>query len=244
MKIKLKPEIIVWHKDNWAAILMQWKMAQGEERNNHSPLLERNKLISLRWSMYKFSAQIKEWLIKAVIHNLSGIRMTYVCFMSFTFPSSPRKSGADCAMSVCVPFWFVLLFFFFLPPFSHLCSQDDLMTDLIAGARVAGKMFSSLSLVAYCRRAFELCQTYGPTLVPGLIQKGLESAGWSVSVSAVAPCCISKLLHHQASNSAQTSFKTGLKHHGLALNHLLWDSSLSFLLFIGLHLCSHLTMRS
>lgn len=51
------------------------------------------------------------------------------------------------------------------------------MTDLIAGARVSGKMFSSLSPVAYCRRAFVLSQTYGPTLVPGLIQKGLEPTG-------------------------------------------------------------------
>lgn len=38
-----------------------------------------------------------------------------------------------------------------------------------------------------------LPQTYGPMLVLGLFQKGLEPAGQSVCVSAVAPCCISSL---------------------------------------------------
>ena len=48
-----------------------------------------------------------------------------------------------------------------------------------------------------------LYQTYGPTLVPGLVQKGLEPVGQSVSVSAVAPRCIFKPLHCQAPNSVQ-----------------------------------------
>lgn len=38
-----------------------------------------------------------------------------------------------------------------------------------------------------------LPQAYGPMLVLGLFQKGLEPAGQSVCVSAVAPCCISSL---------------------------------------------------
>lgn len=71
-----------------------------------------------------------------------------------------------------------VLFVFSLPlEIPHLCSQDDLMTDLIAGGRAAGKMFSSLSPLAYRRRALVLSQTYGLMLVPGLVQKGLEPAG-------------------------------------------------------------------
>lgn len=67
------------------------------------------------------------------------------------------------------------------------------MTDLIAGGRAAGKMFSSLSPLAYRRRALVLSQTYGPMLVPGLVQKGLElkclrvSGGTLLHFKASAP---------------------------------------------------------
>lgn len=59
----------------------------------------------------------------------------------------------------------------------------------------AGKMFSSLSLLNIAQEsACALPETYGPTLVPGLVQKGLEACGLKcLRVSG------GTLLHFQAS---------------------------------------------
>lgn len=63
--------------------------------------------------------------------NQNDICLLYVIYFS------PRESRADCAMSASV-------LSFSPSESSHLYSQDDLMTDPIAGGRETGKMFSSL----------------------------------------------------------------------------------------------------
>lgn len=135
--------------------------------------------------------------------NQNDICLLYVIYFS---PSLSRgESGADCAASASVCCVFFLFFFhFFVLEISHLCSLDDLMTDPIApvgwGGRGGGgrrgwqNVFISLPLNIAQESACALPETYGPTLVPGLVQKGFEACGLKcLRVSG------GTLLHFQAS---------------------------------------------
>lgn len=93
-----------------------------------------------------------------------------------------------------------LLYVFFLLPLRRALIYAHRMTwwlIWLQGKSGWQNVFISLPPLAYRRRALVLGQTYGPMLAPGLVQKGLEPAGWSVSVCAAAPCCISKPLVKQ-----------------------------------------------
>lgn len=134
--------------------------------------------------------------------------MSALCHL--LFPSRPEESVADCAMSAGArfPCCSVRLFFFFFPPIGDLSFMLTGWLDSWTDCRGKSDWQNVFIPLPPQRITGErLCspKTYGPMLVPGLVQKGLEPAGWSVSMSAVAPRCISKPLHRQASNGAQTS---------------------------------------
>lgn len=172
-------------------------------------MLERNELISLRWSTYKFSTQIKEWLIKAgnpqFEWNQNDICLLYVIYFSLLSWGERRWLCSECLFSVWEKKKNSLL------PFGDLSFMltgwlDD-WSDCKgeAGGWGGGRsgwqnvfIPPSLPLPSTQRIAGELSQTYGPMSVPGRVQKGLELTGWSVSVSAAAPRCTSKPPQRQA----------------------------------------------
>lgn len=75
-----------------------------------------------------------------------------------------------------------------------VCSQDDLVADLIAGGRATGKMFSSLSPSAYHRRALVFPQNIWSHVSAWAGSKGIRACGLKcLHVSGGTP------LHFQAS---------------------------------------------
>lgn len=117
--------------------------------------------------------------------------MSALC--NLLFPLVPRRVLLIVLWEQAFVFHFVLFVSFFFSLIG-VCSQDDLVADLIAGGRATGKMFSSLPPSAYHRRALVFPQNIWSHVSAWAGSKGIRACGLKcLHVSGGTP------LHFQAS---------------------------------------------